>query len=180
MAVPGVVTDEFALAVKHVVLGPFPEAIKLGLLIHLHGEHHAIGLTLRSHVRVFDVGDVRCLVGRGVKQTLRGWIAKGELLPYSREFGIEFGLGLAQMLSKEILIMAGLEGRFVFGHSGKGDTHEKKTPGQAGLENFHQKERECLWVYRSKEDWRKGTSGAKNRLFAANMTGISGFSYPLI
>jgi len=126
-ALPAVVACEAAVGVVHVAPGPLPDAVELGLFIHLHGEHHAVGLAFGAHVLVFDVGDVGHPVCGGVEETLGGGVADGELVPDGLEFGVEFGLSFAEVLGEEIPVLAGFEG-------GGGRGRDESAQGERGAQ----------------------------------------------
>ena len=81
-----------------------------GLMVQLHGDHHAVGHALGAHVVTGDVGDVGHVVAGRVVDALRGVVAVEELLPGGIEPGGGLRLGFAEQFVEEIGIGPGVDG----------------------------------------------------------------------
>jgi hypothetical protein len=98
------------VGVIHVGVRPIPQGVELLLLVHLDGDHHAVGHTLRTDVGVLDVRDVgqrSVVVGAGGDVEALGLqVAFEELLVRLVDLGFDLSLRLAD-LGEEIPVFAG-------------------------------------------------------------------------
>ena len=120
---PGEVADVGVVRVgdEHVGVGPVPEGVELALVVHLDGDHHAVGHAFGAGVVVGPVGHVAegaVFVFAGFEvDALGDGVAVEELLEGFFEAGFGFGGGVA-LFGEEVAVFAGLVGAVaVAGHA---------------------------------------------------------------
>ncbi len=120
---PGEVADAGVVGVgdEHVGVGPVPEGVELALVVHLNGDHHAVGHAFGAGVVVGPVGHVAeraVFVFAGLEvDALGDGVAVEELLEGFFEASFGFGCWVA-LFGEEVAVFSGFVGAVaVAGHA---------------------------------------------------------------